>query len=164
MSTTASTSSSESAASSGPAKLLAHPVDTMTAAVSHVPGASVVRGVANGMLDKVGAVSPHARRVAAYAGVGLLGAVGVVEWPVAAAGAAVVWLTQPRPKDAEAATVAAADRKAGQQTSRKTVQKASATKTTSTRASSTEAKKAKSASHASAARPTSSHSRTGRQA
>ncbi|WP_370067093.1 hypothetical protein [Streptacidiphilus sp. MAP5-3] len=40
-------------------------------------------------------MSPHTRRVAAYAGAGLLGAAGVVEWPVAAAGAAVVWLTQP---------------------------------------------------------------------
>jgi hypothetical protein len=163
MSTTASTSSSESAASSGPAKLLAHPVDTMTAAVSHVPGASAVRDVANGMLDKVGTVSPHARRVAAYAGVGLLGAVGVVEWPVAAAGAAVVWLTQPRPKDTE--TAAAADQKAGQKTSRKTGQKTSATtKTTGTRASGTEAKKAKPASAASTAHAASSHSRTGRQA
>jgi hypothetical protein len=164
MSTTASRSSSEPAASSGPAKLLAHPVDTMTAAASHLPGASVVRGVAGGMLDKVGTVSPHARRVAAYAGVGLLGAVGVVEWPVAAAGAAVVWLTQPRPKEAEAAASAAADRKAGPKTSRKTVQKASTTKTTGTRASTTEAKKAKPASQSSASHAASSHSRTSRQA
>ncbi|MBV9025496.1 MAG: hypothetical protein JO362_17280 [Streptomycetaceae bacterium] len=132
--------------------------------MSHVPGASVVRGVANGMLDKVGIVSPHARRVAAYAGAGLLGVAGVVEWPVAAAGAAVVWLTQPRPQEAEAEAVADADRKAGQKTSRKADQKAGATKTTGSRASGTEAKKAKSASEASTAHSTSSHSRTGRHA
>ncbi|MEU6346905.1 hypothetical protein ABZ883_38860 [Streptomyces sp. NPDC046977] len=33
----------------------------------------------------------------AYTGAGLLGAAGIVEWPLAAAGAAAVWLTQPRP-------------------------------------------------------------------
>ncbi|MCQ4084988.1 hypothetical protein NGB36_31615 [Streptomyces sp. RB6PN25] len=112
MSTTTATSTSQTASksgsSSGPAKLLAHPVDTMTAAVDHMPGASVFKGVANGVLDTVGIVSPHARRVAAYAGVGLLGAAGIVEWPVAAVGAAVVWLTQQRPKEAEAAASAAA--------------------------------------------------------
>ncbi|MGW7004709.1 hypothetical protein ACWGCW_18270 [Streptomyces sp. NPDC054933] len=70
----------------------------MTEAVNQVPGAPVVKGVVDGVLDTVGAVSPHARRVAAYAGVGLLGVVGLVEWPVAAAGAAVVWLTQSRPE------------------------------------------------------------------
>lgn len=135
MSATAPRPSSQTAAPSGPAKLLSHPVDTMTTAVEHVPGASVVKGVANGVLDTVGIVSPHARRVAAYAGVGLLGAAGIVEWPVAAAGAAVVWLTQQRPKEAEAS---AAGRKPG------------ATRTDGTRASGAAAKKAKATSKASA--------------
>src|SRR5262245_58345747 len=112
MSTTAP-KSSETAPSSWPVRLLTHPVDTMTEAVDHVPGAHAVKGAANGMLDTVGIASPHARRVAAYAGVGLLGAAGVVEWPVAAAGAAVVWLTQQRPKETETAAPASAGRKAG---------------------------------------------------
>ncbi|WP_229332432.1 hypothetical protein [Streptomyces sp. UNOC14_S4] len=63
----------------------------------HVPGAGLVKGAANGVLGAVGSVSPQARRAAAYAGIGVLGVVGLVEWPVAAAGAAVVWLTQQRP-------------------------------------------------------------------
>ncbi|MEV5509650.1 hypothetical protein [Streptomyces orinoci] len=65
--------------------------------VNRVPGAGLVREAVNGALDTVGSVTPQARRAAVYAGAGLLGAVGVIEWPVAAAGAAVVWLTQPRP-------------------------------------------------------------------
>ncbi|MEU6019028.1 hypothetical protein ABZ826_34895 [Streptomyces sp. NPDC047515] len=79
--------------------VLAHPMETMTAVVDRVPGAEVVKGVFGGVLDSVGVVSPHARRVTAYAGAGLLGAAGLIEWPVAVAGAAVVWLTQPRPED-----------------------------------------------------------------
>jgi hypothetical protein len=55
------------------------------------------------MLDTVGIVSPRARRVAAYTGAGILGMAGVVEWPVAVAGAAAVWLTQPRPADTDGA-------------------------------------------------------------
>jgi hypothetical protein len=164
MSTTAPKSSSETAPSSGPAKLLTHPVDAMATAVDHVPGASAVKNVANGMLDRVGIVSPHARRVAAYAGVGLLGAVGVVEWPVAAAGAAVVWLTQPRPKEAEAAAAAAADQKTGRKSGQKSGQKARETKTTETRASGAEAKKAKATSEAPTARTTSGRSGPGRHA
>ncbi|MGW1881472.1 hypothetical protein [Streptomyces sp. NPDC001970] len=99
---------------------LAHPVQTMTAAVEKVPGADRVKpgmervkGVVDGVLDSVGIVSPHARRVAAYTGAGLLGVAGVVEWPVAVAGAAVVWLTQPRPKDAAAAEAAGGARTEG---------------------------------------------------
>jgi hypothetical protein len=75
--------------------LLLRPVEAVTSAVRQMPGAAAVRGAFDGMLDTIGVVSPRTRRVAAYAGVGLLGAVGVVEWPVVAAGAAVVWLTQP---------------------------------------------------------------------
>ncbi|MEU5794025.1 hypothetical protein ABZ800_10935 [Streptomyces sp. NPDC047813] len=62
-----------------------------------VPGATAVGRVAEETLDKVGAVSPRGRRIAVYAGAGVLGAAGVVEWPVALTGAAVAWLTQPRP-------------------------------------------------------------------
>ncbi|MFE9863983.1 hypothetical protein ACFYPZ_14775 [Streptomyces sp. NPDC005506] len=72
-------------------------------AVDRVPGADRVKGIVDGVLDSVGIVSPHARRVAAYTGAGLLGVAGVVEWPVAVTGAAVVWLTQPRPTDAAGA-------------------------------------------------------------
>lgn len=67
------------------------------AVVDHVPGTGLVKEAVNGTLDVVGSASPRARRVAVYAGVGVLGAAGIVEWPVAAAGAAVVWLTQQRP-------------------------------------------------------------------
>ncbi|MFB7504194.1 hypothetical protein [Streptomyces broussonetiae] len=62
-----------------------------------VPGGGVVKRAAEETLDRVGAVSPRSRRMAVYAGAGLLGAAGVVEWPVALTGAAVAWLTQPRP-------------------------------------------------------------------
>ncbi|MET8331518.1 hypothetical protein [Streptomyces sp. NPDC005181] len=94
---------------------LAHPVQMMTASVERVPGADRVKGIVDGVLDSVGIVSPQARRVAAYTGAGLLGVAGVVEWPVAVAGAAVVWLTQPRPKDVAAAGTAGGARTAGLQ-------------------------------------------------
>ncbi|MFD0279592.1 hypothetical protein ACFVHB_37670 [Kitasatospora sp. NPDC127111] len=76
---------------------LVHPVDTVTSTVRRVPGAGAVSGVLDGALNTVGLVSPRARRIAAYTGAGLLGALGAVDWPVAAAGAAAVWLTQARP-------------------------------------------------------------------
>ncbi|WP_435807582.1 hypothetical protein [Streptomyces canus] len=57
--------------------------------------------MAGGALDRVGAVSPRGRRLAVYAGAGVLGVAGVVEWPVAVTGAAVAWLTQPRPGEHE---------------------------------------------------------------
>ncbi|MGW1072882.1 hypothetical protein [Streptomyces sp. NPDC002537] len=75
------------------------PVGAVRAVVDHVPGSGLVKGAANGVLDVVGSVSPQARRIAVYAGVGVLGAVGIVEWPVAAVGAAAVWLTQQRPRN-----------------------------------------------------------------
>ncbi|MDX2730240.1 MULTISPECIES: hypothetical protein [Streptomyces] len=81
---------------------LTHPVRRVMTAVDRVPGADRVKGIVDGVLDSVGIVSPHARRVAAYTGAGLLGVAGVVEWPVAVTGAAVVWLTQSRPTDGEA--------------------------------------------------------------
>lgn len=97
---------------------LAHPVQRVTTAVERVPGADRVKGIVNGVLDSVGIVSPHARRVAAYTGAGLLGVAGVVEWPVAMAGAAVVWLTQPRPTDVAAAPAAGEARTEGSQAKR----------------------------------------------
>ncbi|RSO50544.1 hypothetical protein DMH15_01050 [Streptomyces sp. WAC 06725] len=65
--------------------------------MDRIPGAGLAQEAVNGTLDAVGSVSPQARRVAVYAGLGVLGAAGLVEWPVAATGAAVVWLTQQRP-------------------------------------------------------------------
>ncbi|WP_331454095.1 hypothetical protein A6P39_45315 [Streptomyces sp. FXJ1.172] len=67
------------------------------AVLGKVPGAGMVKRAAEDTLDKVGAVSPRSRRMAVYAGAGLLGVAGVVEWPVALTGAAVAWLTQQRP-------------------------------------------------------------------
>lgn len=79
------------------AEAMTHPLDAMKGTAEHVPGVPAMKGAFDGMLDSVGAVSPRTRRVMAYTGAGLLGAAGVVEWPLAAAGAAAVWLTQPRP-------------------------------------------------------------------
>ncbi|MFC3348276.1 hypothetical protein ACFOOM_12755 [Streptomyces echinoruber] len=81
------------------------PLRGTASVLRRVPGAGLVGRAAEGTLDKVGAVSPRGRRIAVYAGAGLLGAAGVVEWPVALTGAAVAWLTQPRPakEGAEAA-------------------------------------------------------------
>ncbi|MFH8474837.1 hypothetical protein [Streptomyces sp. NPDC018000] len=94
---------------------LTHPVQMVTTAVEKVPGADRAKVFVDGVLDSVGIVSPRARRVAAYTGAGLLGVAGVVEWPVVAAGAAAVWLTQQRPKDAEAARTAGEARAEGMQ-------------------------------------------------
>jgi len=100
-----STSASPTVTHSSGSSLL-HPVEAVASAVRQVPGAHAVKGAFDGVMDTIGVVSPHTRRVAAYAGVGLLGAVGVVEWPVAAAGAAVVWLTQPLRRNAPKTTAA----------------------------------------------------------
>ncbi|WP_372511342.1 hypothetical protein [Streptomyces cylindrosporus] len=74
------------------------PLRNAASALHRVPGAGMVSRVAEGALDKVGAVSPRGRRLAVYAGAGVLGVAGIVEWPVAVTGAAVAWLTQPRPE------------------------------------------------------------------
>jgi hypothetical protein len=76
---------------------LAAPLRNAASTVRRVPGAGAVTKAAEGTLDKIGAVSPRSRRLAVYAGAGVLGVAGVVEWPVALTGAAVAWLTQPRP-------------------------------------------------------------------
>lgn len=76
---------------------LTAPLRGAASVLRRVPGAGTVTRAAEETLDKVGAVSPRGRRMAVYAGAGVLGAAGVVEWPVALTGAAVAWLTQPRP-------------------------------------------------------------------
>jgi hypothetical protein len=73
------------------------PLRTVASGLRHLPGAQQVGRVAGGALDAIGAVSPRGRRMAVYAGAGVLGVAGVVEWPVALTGAAVAWLTRPRP-------------------------------------------------------------------
>ncbi|MCE0446380.1 hypothetical protein LT493_21745 [Streptomyces tricolor] len=73
------------------------PCAAAASVLRRVPGAGNGEQGREETLDKVGAVSPRGRRMAVYAGAGLLGVAGVVEWPVAVTGAAVAWLTQPRP-------------------------------------------------------------------
>ncbi|MGR6968407.1 hypothetical protein ACU639_02165 [Streptomyces cynarae] len=81
-----------------PLRAVPRPVRDAASVLGRLPGAGTVGRAAEGTFEKVGAVSPRGRRLAVYAGAGALGAVGVVEWPVALTGAAVAWLTQPRPK------------------------------------------------------------------
>ncbi|MEU7470144.1 hypothetical protein AB0A94_16710 [Streptomyces sp. NPDC044984] len=76
---------------------LPQPLRAVASGLRHLPGAQQVGKVAGGALDAIGAVSPSGRRMAVYAGAGVLGVAGVVEWPVALTGAAVAWLTRPRP-------------------------------------------------------------------
>ena len=87
----------EESESPSTAQGLPQPLRAAVSALGKVPGAGTVGRVAGGALDRVGAVSPRGRRLAVYAGAGVLGVAGVVEWPVAVTGAAVAWLTQPRP-------------------------------------------------------------------
>ncbi|MET9834415.1 hypothetical protein ABZ078_35155 [Streptomyces sp. NPDC006385] len=77
---------------------LPQPLRTIGAGLRRLPGAGQVTKVADGALDRIGAVSPRGRRMAVYTGAGVLGVAGVVEWPVALTGAAVAWLTQPHPR------------------------------------------------------------------
>ncbi|MFD5341895.1 hypothetical protein [Streptomyces hawaiiensis] len=76
---------------------LPQPLRAVASGLRHLPGAEQIGKVATDALDRIGAVSPRGRRMAVYAGAGVLGVAGVVEWPVAVTGAAVAWLTQPRP-------------------------------------------------------------------
>ncbi|MGW5617569.1 hypothetical protein [Streptomyces sp. NPDC003877] len=76
---------------------LPQPLRAVASGLRHLPGAERVGHLATGTLDRIGAVSPRGRRMAVYAGAGVLGVAGVVEWPVALTGAAVAWLTQPHP-------------------------------------------------------------------
>ncbi|KQV99041.1 hypothetical protein ASD08_11425 [Streptomyces sp. Root369] len=96
--------SSQQVAESGSPSMaqgLPQPLRAAASVLGKVPGAGTVGRVAGGALDRVGAVSPRGRRLAVYAGAGVLGVAGVVEWPVAVTGAAVAWLTQPRPGEHE---------------------------------------------------------------
>ncbi|MGW3953507.1 hypothetical protein ACWEKM_21935 [Streptomyces sp. NPDC004752] len=83
------------------------PLRAAASAVRRVPGAEALSRAGEGILDKVEAVSPRGRRLVVYTGAGVLGAVGVVEWPVALTGAAVVWLTQARAGQTEGKAPAA---------------------------------------------------------
>ncbi|MGA5205683.1 hypothetical protein [Streptomyces variegatus] len=76
---------------------LPQPLRAVASGLRHLPGAEQVGRAATDALDMIGAVSPRGRRMAVYAGAGVLGVAGLVEWPVAVTGAAVAWLTQPRP-------------------------------------------------------------------
>ncbi|MGW3111247.1 hypothetical protein [Streptomyces sp. NPDC001091] len=77
--------------------VLTAPLRGAASVLSKVPGASMVSKAAQDTLDMVGAVSPRGRRLVVYTGASVLGVAGVVEWPVALTGAAIAWLTQPRP-------------------------------------------------------------------
>ncbi|KUN12306.1 hypothetical protein AQI96_15790 [Streptomyces canus] len=96
-------SSQQVAESGSPSRAqgLPQPLRAAASVLGKVPGAGTVGRMAGGALDRVGAVSPRGRRLAVYAGAGVLGVAGVVEWPVAVTGAAVAWLTQPRPGERE---------------------------------------------------------------
>lgn len=80
---------------------LPQPLRILGSGLRRLPGAGQVSRVADGALDRIGAVSPRGRRIAVYTGAGVLGVAGVVEWPLALTGAAVAWLTQPRPRQGE---------------------------------------------------------------
>ncbi|KUN88902.1 hypothetical protein AQJ66_05385 [Streptomyces bungoensis] len=77
---------------------LRQPLQTLGSALSRLPGAEQMGKATDSALDWIGTVSPRGRRMAVYAGAGVLGLAGVVEWPLALTGAAVAWLTQPRPR------------------------------------------------------------------
>lgn len=77
---------------------LLQPLGAVTSGLRRLPGAEQVSRFTDDALDRIGAISPRGRRLAVYTGAGVLGVAGVVEWPVALAGAAVAWLTQPRPE------------------------------------------------------------------
>ncbi|MER6349842.1 hypothetical protein ACWC10_04040 [Streptomyces sp. NPDC001595] len=87
-----------------PSSVVTEPVRITGSALRRMPGAEKVSKAAEGTLDAVGSVSPRGRRLAVYTGAGVLGVAGVVEWPVAIAGAAVAWLTQPKPGQREQQT------------------------------------------------------------
>ncbi|WP_330342282.1 hypothetical protein [Streptomyces sp. NBC_00557] len=76
---------------------LRQPWQAVGSMLSRLPGVKQVSKAADSALDWIGAISPRGRRMAVYTGAGVLGVAGVVEWPLAATGAAVAWLTQPRP-------------------------------------------------------------------
>ncbi|GGY67375.1 hypothetical protein GCM10010300_07830 [Streptomyces olivaceoviridis] len=80
---------------------LPQPLRAIGSGLRRLPGTEQVSKVTDSALDWIGVISPRGRRVAVYAGAGVLGFAGVVEWPVALTGAAVAWLTQPHPRQSE---------------------------------------------------------------
>ncbi|KMS73143.1 hypothetical protein ACM01_20225 [Streptomyces viridochromogenes] len=89
---------------------LPQPLRILGSGLRRLPGAEQVSRAADGALDRLGAVSPRGRRIAVYTGAGVLGVAGVVEWPLALTGAAVAWLTQPRPQQGARGETAQDDR------------------------------------------------------
>lgn len=77
--------------------------ERVSGTVSHLPGVGAVRDATGAVLDRLGAVSPRARRAAVYTGAAALTVVGVIEWPLAAGAAGIAWLTQARPEGASVA-------------------------------------------------------------
>ncbi|MGI5441141.1 hypothetical protein ACQEV4_28310 [Streptomyces shenzhenensis] len=109
------------------------PLRAAASAVRRVPGAEALSRAGEGILDKVESVSPRRRRLVVYAGAGVLGAVGVVEWPIALTGAAVAWLTQAGGGQPEGAPPAAGTaRRTGAGTTRAAKAPAAASKRAST--------------------------------
>ncbi|GAA2484875.1 hypothetical protein [Streptomyces longisporus] len=80
---------------------LPQPLRAIASTLRRLPGAEQMSMAADSALDRIAAISPRGRRMAVYTGAGVLGAAGVVEWPVALTGAAVAWLTQPRSRHSE---------------------------------------------------------------
>lgn len=79
----------------------AGPAQAVAGLMDRLPGSSGAKQVADGVFGAVGravgAVPSRTRRVVVYTGAGALAVAGIVEWPFAAAVAAVTWLTQARP-------------------------------------------------------------------
>lgn len=71
-------------------------IGAASATLDNLPGVGVARKLVDGALGTVGSVPLGTRRVAIYAGAGLLGLLGAIEWPIVAVVAGAVWLTQPR--------------------------------------------------------------------
>ncbi|MER6429155.1 hypothetical protein ABT272_15580 [Streptomyces sp900105245] len=76
---------------------LPQPLPFIGSGLRRIPGVEQLNKITDGALNRIGAISPRGRRLAVYTGAGVLGFAGVVEWPLAVTGAAVAWLTQPRP-------------------------------------------------------------------
>ncbi|MGW5434703.1 hypothetical protein ACWET9_47685 [Streptomyces sp. NPDC004059] len=89
---------------------LPQPLRAVGSGLRRVPGAEQVSKIVDSAVDWIGAISLRNRRMAVYTGAGVLGVAGVVEWPVALAGAAVAWLTQPGPRRGAQEEAARADR------------------------------------------------------
>ncbi|WP_341873989.1 hypothetical protein [Streptomyces ficellus] len=58
---------------------LPQPLRAVASGLLRIPGAGQVGKAAAGALDRLEAVSPRSRRIAVYAGAGVLGVAGLVE-------------------------------------------------------------------------------------